>query len=87
MGTRETGGGEAGAGDPRLPVLFLGVGAMAASTGLDGQDLALDRTAAIHWTPRRATHVLLAGAAVVAMLLVVRAAERDLADTAFAARA
>ncbi|MBK3640066.1 hypothetical protein [Streptomyces sp. MBT33] len=82
---RQEGGG-AGAGDPRLPVLFLGAGAMAASTGLGGQDLALDRTAAIRWMPRRAAHVLLAGAVVVAMPLIVRAAGRDLPDAAFVVR-
>ncbi|MER6441057.1 hypothetical protein ABT275_32410 [Streptomyces sp. NPDC001185] len=80
------GGGDAGASDPRLPVLFLGVGAMAASTGLGGQDLALDRTAAIRWVPRRAAHVLLAGAVVVAILLMVRAAGKDLPDAAFVVR-
>lgn len=38
--------GSGGPGDPRLPVLVLATGAMAASVGLGGQDLALDRTAA-----------------------------------------
>ncbi|MFI8230848.1 hypothetical protein ACIGDI_18600 [Streptomyces sp. NPDC085900] len=80
------GGAGAGTGDLRLPVLFLGAGAMATSTGLGGQDLALDRTAAIRWMPRRAAHVLLAGAVVAVMLLIVRAAGRDLPDAAFVVR-
>ncbi|MFJ9244580.1 hypothetical protein [Streptomyces sp. NPDC101776] len=67
------GGGGPGDGDPRIPVLVLAMGAMAASIGLGGQDLALDRTAAIRWVPRRAAHVLLAGAVVAAVPLSVRA--------------
>lgn len=51
-------GGE-GQVDPRIPVLVLATGVMAASVGLSGQDLALDRTASIRWVPRRAAHVLL----------------------------
>ncbi|MDR6978379.1 hypothetical protein J2X68_005105 [Streptomyces sp. 3330] len=73
-------------GDPRLPVLALATGAMAASTGLSGQDLALDRTAAIRWAPRRVAHVLLCGAAVGTVLLVVQALGRDMAGTAFVVR-
>ncbi|WP_030744801.1 hypothetical protein [Streptomyces sp. NRRL F-5135] len=78
-------GGE-GPGDPRLPVLVLAAGAMAASIGLSGQDLALDRTAAIRWVPRRAAHVLLAGAVVAAVLLAVQAVGGDMATTAFVVR-
>ncbi len=51
-------------GDPRLPVLVLAAEAMAAWIGLSGQDLALDRTAAIRWVPRRAAHVPFCGAVV-----------------------
>ncbi|WP_030381995.1 MULTISPECIES: hypothetical protein [unclassified Streptomyces] len=69
------------AGDPRLPLLGLATGAMAASVGLGGQDLALDRTAAIRWAPRRAAHVLLAAAAVGAV-----PAAGDPATTAFVLR-
>ncbi|MDX3385883.1 hypothetical protein PV682_31150 [Streptomyces niveiscabiei] len=58
-----------GTGDPRLPALALAAGAMAASIGLGGQDPALDRTAAIRWTTRRAAHVLLAAALLAAALL------------------
>jgi hypothetical protein len=82
------GGGEGpGDGDPRLAVLVLAMGAMAASVGLGGQDLALDRTAAIRWLPRRAAHVLLAGAVVAAVPLAVRATGSDLgAGVAFVVR-
>lgn len=78
--------GGAGPADPRLPVLLLATGAMAASTGLGGQDLALDRTAAIRWAPRRAAHVLLAGAVVAAVPLLARTAGSDMAGAAFLVR-
>ncbi|MFD9107967.1 hypothetical protein [Streptomyces bottropensis] len=72
--------------DPRLPVLVLAAGAMAASVGLSGQDPALDRTAAIRWAPRRAAHVLLAGAVVAAVLLAVQTMGASMATTAFVVR-
>ncbi|MBW8795527.1 MAG: hypothetical protein JF597_18605 [Streptomyces sp.] len=72
--------------DPRLPALVLATGAMAASTGLGGQDTELDRTAAIRWVPRRAAHVLLAGVAVAAVLLAVQTMGRDLAAAEFVVR-
>ncbi|MET7291432.1 hypothetical protein ABZS79_04605 [Streptomyces griseoloalbus] len=78
-------GGE-GPGDPRLPVLVLTAGVMAASIGLGGQDLALDRTAAIRWVPRRAAHVLLAGAVVGTVLLTVQTMGVDPATAAFVVR-
>ncbi|MFD9393335.1 hypothetical protein ACFWBB_22220 [Streptomyces sp. NPDC060000] len=78
-------GGE-GPGDPRLPVLVLAAGAMAASVGLGGQDLALDRTAAIRWVPRRAAHVLLAGAVVGTVLLTVQTMGASMTTTAFVVR-
>ncbi|MET7849971.1 hypothetical protein ABZT48_17400 [Streptomyces avermitilis] len=78
--------GSGGPGDPRLPVLVLATGAMATSIGLSGQDLALDRTAAIRWVPRRAAHVLLCGAVVGTVLLTVQAMGEDLATTAFVVR-
>lgn len=78
-------GGE-GPGDPRLPVLVLAAGAMAASIGLSGQDLALDRTAAIRWVTRRAAHVLLAGAVIAAVLLAAQTPGQDMATTAFVVR-
>lgn len=67
---RDGGGGPA---DPRMSVFVLVAGVTAASIGLGGQDLALDRTAAIRWRPRRAAHVLLIGAVVGAVLLAVGA--------------
>ncbi|MGW6927058.1 hypothetical protein ACWGA9_38335 [Streptomyces sp. NPDC054950] len=78
--------GSGGPGDPRLPVLVLATGVMAASIGLGGQDLALDRTAAIRWVPRRAAHVLLCGAVVGTVLLTVQSTGEDLATTAFVVR-
>ncbi|WP_413756920.1 hypothetical protein [Streptomyces sp. MMBL 11-3] len=69
---RDGSGGGDGSADPRLPVLVLTAGAMAFSVGLGGQDLALDRTAAIRWVPRRAAHVLVAGVVVAAVLLVAQ---------------
>ncbi len=80
----QDGGG--GSGDPRLPVLVLATGAIAASIGLGGQDLALDRTAAIRWVPRRAAHVLLAGAVVAAALLTVQVLGEPMAATALVVR-
>ncbi|MGW0828242.1 hypothetical protein [Streptomyces sp. NPDC002845] len=78
-------GGE-GPGDLRPAVLVLATAAMAVSIGLSGQDPALDRTAAIRWVPRRAAHVLLAGAVVGAVLLTVQAMGEDMATTAFVVR-
>ncbi|WP_055694394.1 hypothetical protein [Streptomyces prasinopilosus] len=78
--------GDGAPGDPRLPVLVLALGAMAASIGLGGQDLALDRTAAIRWAPRRAAHVLLAGAVVCTVLLTVQTVGEDTVALAFVVR-
>ncbi len=78
--------GSEGPGDPRLPVLVLATGAMAASIGLSGQDLALDRTAAIRWAPRRAAHVLLAGAVVAVVLPAVQTMGEDMTTAAFVVR-
>ncbi|WP_445519449.1 hypothetical protein [Streptomyces sp. NEAU-174] len=78
--------GSGGPGDQRLPALVLAVGAMAVSTGLGGQDLALDRTAAIRWAPRRTAHVLLAGAVVAMVPLAMQATGKDLATAAFVVR-
>lgn len=79
--------GGGGPGDPKVPVFVLVAGVAAASIGLGGQDLALDRTAAIRWRPRRAAHVLLIGVVVAATLLAVQTAgEEALAAAAFVAR-
>ncbi|MFD8045528.1 hypothetical protein ACFV5E_19075 [Streptomyces chartreusis] len=81
-----TSGAGEGSADPRLPVLVLATGAMAASIGLSGQDADLDRTAAIRWAPRRAAHVLLAAAIVGVVLLTVQTLGEDMASAAFIVR-
>lgn len=78
--------GGGGPGDPRLSALVLAAGVTAASIGLGGQDVALERTAAIRWVPRRAAHVLLIGTVVGAVLLAVQTMGEDLATTAFVVR-
>nr|WSZ99421.1 hypothetical protein OH820_30540 [Streptomyces sp. NBC_00857] len=78
--------GSEGPGDLRLPALVLASGAMAASIGLSGQDLALDRTAAIRWVLRRAVHVLLIGAVVGAVLPAVQAMLENVTATTFVVR-
>ncbi|MEU6709497.1 hypothetical protein [Streptomyces wuyuanensis] len=78
--------GDGTRGDPRLSVLALTAGATAVSIGLGGRDPALDRTAAIRWMPRRATHVLLGGAVVGAALMAVQSVGEGLAATAFVVR-
>ncbi|GGY00957.1 hypothetical protein [Streptomyces minutiscleroticus] len=69
---------DGGSTDPRLSVLALTGAVAAASVGLGGQDVALDRTAAVRWVPRRAAHVLAIGAVAAGALLTVRAAGADL---------
>ncbi|MFI9566199.1 hypothetical protein [Streptomyces rishiriensis] len=78
--------GSAAPGGTQLPAVVLTAGAMALSIGLGGQDVDLDRGAAIRWAPRRAAHVLLGGAIVGAVLLTVQAVGQDLATTAFVVR-
>ncbi|MFE7098528.1 hypothetical protein [Streptomyces erythrochromogenes] len=80
------GDGAVAPGDPRPTALVLTVAAAAASTGLGGQDPALDRTAAIRWWTRRTAHVLVAGTAACALVLVLRAVGDDLATTAVVVR-
>ncbi|MFI5616620.1 hypothetical protein [Streptomyces sp. NPDC051567] len=72
--------------DPRLSTLILVTGVTAVSAGLGGQDLALERTAAIRWLPRRAAHVLLCGVLVGGVLLAAQALSGQPASLAFAAR-
>lgn len=62
-----------------MAVLVLTANVAAVSIGFGGWDVALERTAAIRWVPRRAAHVLLAGAFAGAALLTVRAAGVQLA--------
>ncbi|MFJ9948828.1 hypothetical protein [Kitasatospora sp. NPDC091207] len=67
-------------------VLVLTANVAAAGLGLGGQDVMLDRTAAIRWVTRRAAHVLLIGAVAGAALLAVQAAGPELAPVALVAR-
>ncbi|MFE6868180.1 hypothetical protein ACFVFS_16645 [Kitasatospora sp. NPDC057692] len=60
--------GDGGLGGPRAAALLLAAGAMALSAGLGGQDLDLDRAAALRWPPRRAAHVLLCAVLAAAVL-------------------
>ncbi|MGQ4365945.1 hypothetical protein [Streptomyces sp. SAS_272] len=78
--------GSGAPGGSQLPAVVLTAGAMALSIGLGGQDLDLDRSAAIRWAPRRAAHVLLGGAIVGAVFLTVQTLGQDLTTTAFVAR-
>jgi hypothetical protein len=64
-----------------LALLAVLAGSGAFASGLAGADVDLDRTAGIAWPPRRAAHVILAGAA---MLGIVAATA--LTDTATLAR-
>ncbi|MCX2928540.1 hypothetical protein [Streptomyces sp. NEAU-W12] len=77
---------DAGPVNPGIAVLILTANVAAASVGLGGQDAALDRTAAIRWMPRRAAHVLLAGAVAGAALLAVQATGAKLAPAALVVR-
>ncbi|MFG2715081.1 hypothetical protein ACGFX2_31650 [Streptomyces goshikiensis] len=81
-----TRGGGTGPVDPRIAVLVLTVQVSAAAVGLGGQDVALERTAAIRWAPRRAAHVLLIAVVVGAALLAVQAGGPELAPAAFVVR-
>ena len=51
-----------------LALLAVVAATLAAGPGLAGPDVDLDRTAAIPWPPRRAAHVVAAGAAVVGLV-------------------
>jgi len=51
-----------------LALLAVVAGTAAAGSGLAGADIDLDRTAAIAWPPRRAAHVIAAGAAVIGII-------------------
>ena len=72
--------------DARLTALALAAAVAVLSIGLAGQDLALDRTAAIAWAPRRAAHLLLGGVLVAAMWLVPYAVAGESVPVAFVAR-
>ncbi|QYN23053.1 hypothetical protein K1T34_11630 [Amycolatopsis sp. DSM 110486] len=53
--------------------LALGASIAVAATGLSGQDVDLDRTAAFGWFPRRLVHLVVLGALAVGVLLAVQA--------------
>jgi hypothetical protein len=61
-----------GAPDQALSVLVLVAGTAFAAAGLAGQDVALDRIAAIRWPPRRAAHVLAIAVVVGSALLFLQ---------------
>jgi hypothetical protein len=73
-------------GSPQLAALGAAVGVAAVATGLGGHDLALDRTAAFGWPPRRAAHLLLGGTLVAALLLAVGLVDDPIATAAFLLR-
>ncbi|MFF9645323.1 hypothetical protein [Kitasatospora aureofaciens] len=72
--------------DLGMAILVLTTHVAAASVGLGGRDVALERTAAIRWAPRRAVHVLLIGAFAGAAQLAVQAAGAKLAPTGVVVR-
>lgn len=73
-------------GSPQLAAFGAALGVAAVATGLGGHDLALDRTAAFGWPPRRAAHLLLGGAVVAALLLAVGLVADPIAPDAFVLR-
>ena len=73
-------------GSPQLAALGAAIGVAAVAVGLGGHDLALDRTAAFGWPPRRAAHLLLGGAFVAALLLAVGRVADPVATDAFLLR-
>ncbi|MFJ1707444.1 hypothetical protein [Kitasatospora sp. NPDC088346] len=75
-----------GPADLGIALLALATNVATASIGLGGQDDMLDRTAAIRWIPRRATHVLVIGTAAGAALLAVQAVGPDLAPASLVVR-
>ncbi|MGW6918719.1 hypothetical protein ACWGB8_33605 [Kitasatospora sp. NPDC054939] len=78
-----TGPGPVGLG---LAVLVLAANVAAGSVGLGGRDVALERTAAIRWAPRRAAHVLLVGASAGAALLAAQGGGTRLAPAELVVR-
>ncbi|WNV88406.1 hypothetical protein [Umezawaea sp. Da 62-37] len=70
----------------RMASIALATAVAVMAVGLGGQDLDLDRTAAVRWLPRRAAHVLLIGTLAATALLALQSAGPDLAPTAFVIR-
>lgn len=72
---------------PLLASLAAVSGVAIAAIGLSGQDVGLDRTAAIPWPVRRAAHLLLVGAVTAGALLVVQELGKSAVDQWFVVRA
>jgi hypothetical protein len=71
----------------RLAALLLALAAATAiAPGLAGADPDLDRVSAIAWPPRRAAHIIFAGAAVVGLLAATALAGEKMAVTSQIAR-
>jgi hypothetical protein len=65
-----------------LAALLITLAATTAiSRGLAGPDHDLDKTAAIAWPPRRAAHIIVAGAAVLGLLAAAALAGEPMVDT------
>jgi hypothetical protein len=62
------------------------VAAAVLGAGLTGQDVQLDRTAALRWWPRRTLHVVLAAAVVLAVMLAWEALDADFVSRHFLLR-
>jgi hypothetical protein len=77
---RATGGGTG------TVALALVAGAAALGPTLSGHDIALDRTAAIRWWPRRATHLLLIGVVTGTAVTAAQTLNEEYAPAAFIAR-
>jgi len=69
-----------------LALLAVVAATLAAGPGLAGADVDLDRTAAIPWPPRRAAHLVAAGAAVVGVVAATWLTGDQLAPAAQVAR-
>jgi hypothetical protein len=70
-----------------LTALLAALAATAAlAPSLAGPDHDLDRASAIAWPPRRATHIIVAGAAVVSLLTATALADEQMAGTGHIAR-
>ena len=65
-----------------LALLAVVAATLAAGPGLAGSDIDLDRTAAIPWPPRRAAHVVAAGAAVIGVVTATWLTGEQLAPAA-----
>jgi len=73
-------------GSPQFGAFGAAVGVAVVAAGLGGHDLALERTAAFGWPPRRAGHLVVGGAVVAVLLLAVGRVGEPLAADAFLVR-